>query len=342
MASAHADPSSPHHGGNLAFAEARYGRPAEGWLDLSTGINPNPWPLPATGLEAATRLPAPDALDGLLTAARRAYGAAADVAIAAAPGSEIAIRLLPLVAPSGAVALLSPTYGSHGEAWRDAGRAVAEVGGLDAVPAAAPIVVLANPNNPDGRVVEPERLVVLAGRLTERGGLLVVDEAFGDVAPAASLAPYLAGLSAVVLRSLGKFYGLAGLRLGFVAGSPAVVEPLRRLLGDWPVSGAALAAGQAALADGAWQAATRLGLTAARRRLEAMLRAHGFAVVGATDLFVLASHPHGPVIHRGLARRGIWTRAFVDHPAWLRLGLPGDDAASGRLDRALGEVSASR
>jgi cobalamin biosynthetic protein CobC len=341
MAPAFADRSQPRHGGDLALAEAAYGRPAEGWLDLSTGINPNPWAVPPDALEAVSRLPASDALSDLLAVARRAYGLADAAAIAAVPGSEIALRLLPIVAPVGAVALVSPTYGSHGEAWRDAGRRVTEIPSPDTIPADATVVILGNPNNPDGRMVDPERLVVLAQRLGERGGLLVVDEAFGDVAPATSLAPHLGGLAAVVLRSLGKFYGLPGLRLGFVAGTHAVVGALKQLLGDWPVSGPALSAGAAALGDSPWQAATRQRLASDRKRLSALLRAHGFAVVGATDLFVLASHPHAQAIHRGLARRGVWTRAFGFQPAWLRLGLPGGDMDFERLDRALAAVSAA-
>ncbi len=331
----------PRHGGDLALAEARYGRPAEGWLDLSTGINAVPWPVAAEALAGLSRLPAADALERLLATARAAYGLADAVAIAAVPGSEIAIRLLPLIAPPGAVALVAPTYGSHADGWRHAGRAVSEIAGLDALPGGAANVILVNPNNPDGRLVAPERLAALARDLGDRGGLLIVDEAFGDVAPEASLAPHLDGLPAVVLRSLGKFYGLAGLRLGFVAGSAAVVAPLGRLLGDWPVSGPALAVGAAALADAAWQAATRARLAAERKRLESLLRGHGFAVVGATDLFVLAAHPHAPAIHRGLARRGVWTRAFAERQAWLRFGIPGSDEDFVRLDQALAAVSAA-
>ena len=331
----------PHHGGDLAFAEAHYGRPSDGWLDLSTGINPNPWAVPPDAFESVNRLPASDALGDLLAVARRTYRLADGAAIAAVPGSEIALRLLPIVAPAGVVALVAPTYGSHGEAWREAGRRVTEIPSADALPADAAVVVLGNPNNPDGRMVEAERLLALAQRLGERSGLLVVDEAFGDAAPAISLAPYLGGSAAVVLRSLGKFYGLPGLRLGFVVGTDAVIEPLRRLLGDWPVSGPALAIGAAALADSAWQTATRQRLANDRKRLAALLRAHGFAVVGATDLFVLASHPHAQAIHRGLARRGVWTRPFAFQPAWLRLGLPGGDKDFERLDRALAAVSAA-
>jgi len=342
MAVSPTDELIPHHGGNLALAESLYGHPREGWLDLSTGINPNLWSASPDAFESVNHLPATDALQRLLAIARHAYGVADALPIAAVPGSEIAIRLLPLVAPPGSVAVVAPTYGSHGEAWRNDGRRVTEVATLDDVPAEATIAVLVNPNNPDGRLVEPDVLVALTYRLGERGGLLVVDEAFGDVAPEASLAPHLAGLPAVILRSLGKFYGLPGLRLGFVAGTRAVVEPLARLLGDWPVSGPALAIGQAALADAAWQAAVRLRLAGDRNRLQTLLDGHSLGIVGGTDLFVLASHPEARTIHRGLAQRGVWTRAFAGHPTWLRLGVPGNDSDFDRLDRALAAVMAAR
>ena len=260
----------------------------------------------------------------------------------AVPGTEIAIRLLPLLAPGGPVAIVSPTYGSHADAWRAAGRTVIQIASIDDLPADAAIAVLANPNNPDGRIVEPARLTALAHRLAERGGLLIVDEAFADLDPGLSLAPRLAGLPAIVLRSFGKFYGLAGLRLGFVAGAPTVVGALGSMLGDWPVSGAAIAIGTAALSDTAWQDKTRRRLARDAARLRDLFTGAGLSLGGGTDLFVLVAHHSAAAIHAGLAARGIWTRAFDDQPEWLRFGLPADDAAFGRLGAALAAVMAAR
>ena len=328
-------PQHPHHGGDLAFATARHGRPQAGWLDLSTGINPNPYPSPAIDTAALARLPDRGALAGLLDAARAAYGVPASVPLAATPGSEIAIRLLPLIAPPGKVTILGPTYGSHGEAWRAAGRSVADVASPDAVPPDTLIVVLANPNNPDGRILAPDALARLAKRLAASGGLLVVDEAFADVAPEASLAPFLGDTPALVLRSLGKFYGLAGLRLGFVAGPAGLVERLTGLLGDWPVSGLALSIGRTALSDGGWRDGTRIALKAGSAALRDTLIRQGLAIAGGTDLFTLVADGEARRIHQGLAERGIWTRSFDFAPNWLRLGLPPDAAGLARLDQAL-------
>ena len=342
MAKVTPDSAAPRHGGDLAFAEARYGRPVGGWLDLSTGVNPNPWPVPPISTGALTRLPQPNAMARLIAAARSAYAIEGTVEILAVPGSELAIRLLPLVAPPGPVAIVSPTYGSHAEAWHRAGRTVATVHTLDHVPDTARVVVLANPNNPDGRRIDSAALAAEAHRLGAHGGMLVVDEAFGDVAPPDSnLEPMLAGLDAVVLRSLGKFFGLPGLRLGFVAGAPEIVGNLARLLGDWPVSGPALEIGAAALEDSDWQATTRTRLATDAMRLRDTLSGAGFTIVGSTDLFVLAAHDSAGNVHEALARQGIWTRAFAERPDWLRFGLPSDDAGFTRLAKALETAKAA-
>jgi cobalamin biosynthetic protein CobC len=323
----------PQHGGDLAFATARHGLPAQGWLDLSIGVNPAPYPASAVLLDQLARLPDPESLAVLHDAARTAYGVPGGVVLAAAPGTELLIRLLPVVAPAGAAAVLGPTYGSHAAAWRSGGRAVILVGDLRDVPSDAAIVVVCNPNNPDGRTFAPAQLADIARGMMARGGLLVVDEAFADVTPEMSLVPVLAGLPAVVLRSFGKFYGLAGLRLGFATGAAAVVEGLATLLGAWPVSGPALAIGSAALADTRWREATRASLRQQSADLRALLVRHRLLVKGGTDLFALVEDASARTLHTRLAGHGIWTRAFADQPSWLRFGLPGPGLP--RLEEAL-------
>lgn len=327
---------SPRHGGDLAWATERYDTPDGGWLDLSTGINPIPYPAPATALDGLARLPGRDDLAALIAAARRAYGVPSGVDITAVPGSEIALRLLPLVAEAGTVAVVAPTYASHAEAWREAGQVVVAPS-LDAIPDDVGFVVVGNPNNPDGRTVAPDVLAALARQLGARGGFLVVDEAFADVAPEVSLMPHLDGLPAVVLRSFGKFYGLAGLRLGFAAGAESIIGQLTALLGDWPVSAPAISIGRAALADDAWRTTTRARLKRDAARLHDLLQRHGLAVASGTDLFALVESDAAQAIHEALARRGIWTRIFDYEPRWLRLGLPPPDGFD-RLERALAAV----
>ena len=328
-------PVLPRHGGDLAHATRRFGEPSGGWLDLSTGINPHPYPAqPGLSAELA-RLPGTDALLELVATARKAYDVPVEAALAAVPGTEIALRLLPHVAPAGPVAIVGPTYGSHAEAWRGAGRAVVEIDSINQAPPEASVVVLCNPNNPDGRVIPAATLHDATFRLDARSGLLIVDEAFADLTPAISFAPHLDGARAIVLRSFGKFYGLPGLRLGFVAGDPPTIARIATMLGDWPVSGPALAIGQTALADQAWRNATRRRLGDEAARLRSLLARHGLAVGGGTDLFVLVADERASSIHRDLAAGGVWTRIFAGRPNWLRIGIPPDAAAFVRLDAAL-------
>jgi cobalamin biosynthetic protein CobC len=327
-----ATPGLPEHGGDLTFATARHGVPAEGWLDLSTGINPDPYPFAVTDTDA-TRLPDPTALARLIAAARARYRVPEAVDLVATPGSEIAIHLLPLFAPPGDVAIVAPTYGSHAGAWRAVGRVVTEIATLEDTPASATIVVVCNPNNPDGRRIDPAALADFA----KRRALVVVDEAYADTAPELSLMPRLADTPAVVLRSFGKFYGLPGLRLGFVAGPQAVTQRLAGLLGSWPVSGPAIKAATLALADDEWTAATRAALNARGKRLCALLDRFALPVKGGTSLFVLVEHERAAEIHRSLAKRGIWTRVFAERPAWIRIGVP-TEVGLARLERALSDL----
>jgi len=326
-----APPGVPGHGGNLARATALYGEPQAGWIDLSTGINPEPYPFDPPPLQAMTRLPEAADEAALADAAARFYGTPATVVPGA--GSQAFIQLLPKLRPVGRIAVLSPTYTEHAYAWREAGHAVEEVvpdgdlSGYDAV-------VAVNPNNPDGRRLTVDRLLALHGRLAAKGGWLVVDEAFGDCEPAGSLAPRAGGKGLVVLRSFGKFFGLAGLRLGFALTEAELAMDLRRALGPWSVAGPAIAIGRQALADQAWHQQTRSRLAAARERLDGLLAEAGHRVLGGTDLFRLVA-TDGRALHERLARAGIWTRAFERDPNILRLGLPGGEAEWKRLAAAL-------
>lgn len=317
----------PIHGGDLAGAETRWGRPATGWLDLSTGINPWPYALPDFAPEAWTRLPGAAEDSALREAAARRFGTDPS-RVLAAPGTSALIQALPRTIAPGPVVVVGPTYGEHARAWAAAGHRVTEVATLDA--ADAPVVVVVNPNNPDGRVVEPAALLARV----KPGALLVVDEAFGDMTPALSVAPRLCpGL--VVLRSFGKFYGLAGLRLGFALGLPEMLAPVAAQLGPWPVSGPALAVGAAALADDGWAEIMTARLAQWSARLDAVLAAGGLTVTGGTSLFRLASHPQAASLYDRLGRAGILVRAFENRPHLLRFGLPGDDAGLARLAQAL-------
>ncbi|MEH3037357.1 MAG: aminotransferase class I/II-fold pyridoxal phosphate-dependent enzyme [Sphingomonas adhaesiva] len=307
------------HGGRIDAAMRAWPEAPRPWLDLSTGINPQPWAPPAGLTVDAAPLPSRAALAALEASAARTFGVAAE-RVAAVPGSEIALRLLaamglprPIVAPGAG-------YATH----RDVADAQEGAGGT---------LLLANPNNPDGRLIPPAGLLAMG-----EGRWLVVDEAFVDAQPEASVLPLVdEAAPVVVLRSFGKFFGLAGVRLGFVVAPAAILARLRGLLGDWPVSAQAIAWGAAAYADMAWIARTRETLASRARRLDALLASHGLAAVGSSPLFRLVVHDDARAIFGRLAQAGVLTRPFAGRADWLRFGLPADDAEFARLDRALAD-----
>lgn len=322
-----------YHGGDLSKATARFGDPAGGWVDLSTGINPRPWAVDAALLDGLHALPDSARMEALSRAAADAYGAGDPDRVVAAPGTQALIQWLPRLYPAGRTAILSPTYGEHAAAWRLAGHDVVEVGEL---PAAADFdaVVLTRPNNPDGRSPARAEVVALAGEMAAKGGVLVVDEAFADLDAAASIAAQAEG-GLVALRSFGKFYGLPGLRLGFAVTDPGTARSIADALGPWPVSSLAADIGAAALADRPWQDETRTWLAENARRLDTLLAAAGFDIVGGTDLYRLASRNDAMTFYETLGRAGIYARMFPAQPSWLRFGLPGTDDHWTRLERAM-------
>lgn len=325
------------HGGDPGDAETNPSRPGLpwlgcSWLDLSTGINPHPWPVPDALRDVGwTRLPSRADRERLLGAAREAYGVSPGLAIVAAPGTQALIQWLPRVVPEGGVAVLGPTYAEHAAAWRLAGRDVAEIDRVAAWPADMRHLVVVNPNNPDGHVLSRAWLIAAARTCAARGGWLVVDESFADTDPAMSLAGHAEDVPVVVLRSFGKFYGLAGLRLGFAIAPPGIIHELERALGPWAVSGPALAIGAAALANRAWADAMRVRLGEEAARLDGVLAAAGLAPAGGTSLYRLVRHPRAAAIHAALSAECIWVRRFEWAEDLLRFGLPPDSDGLERL-----------
>jgi cobalamin biosynthetic protein CobC len=323
------------HGGDLTEAMARFGgRPAD-WLDLSTGINPSAYPLPALAPDLATRLPSSADLARLIAVARVAYRVPDAADLVAASGTSALIALLPRLLPPGPVAIVGPTYGEHALAWRAAGCPVVDVPAGGDLPDGARHAVLVHPNNPDGRLAPADEVRRLADAVARRGGVVLVDESFVDVAPSATHVGLCQSHPVVVLRSFGKFYGLAGVRLGFAVGAPALVAALRAALGPWAVSGWALAIGAAALGDGGWSEAMRARLRADADRLDGVLEAGGLTRVGGTSLYRLARHTRARALHAALAEHRIWVRRFDWADDLLRFGLPPTPEALERLRTAL-------
>jgi cobalamin biosynthetic protein CobC len=325
------------HGGRSDLARAQFG--GEDWLDLSTGISPWAYPFVIPD-EALARLPSPDDLALLEARAAACFGSdpARTVAV---PGSDIGLRLIGHHLASARAAAVVPGYGGHGAMWPGEVQAVTST--MPALMAAAQdcdAIVLARPGNPGGEVVAEDLLDALAKQLAKRGGWLIVDEAFADADPATSLAgkhwPNL-----IILRSFGKFAGLAGLRLGFVIGPSVIVNRLRAVLGDWPISGPALAAGIAFYADTAWQTEQRRRLKRHGDALGTVLQSARLAITASTPFFCTCKIDGAWGLFEHLACRAILIRPFADDPRRLRIGLPADDNVLKRLAEALAEWSPS-
>lgn len=316
------------HGGDLDRAISLYGGREGDWIDLSTGINRRPWAMPPVSDTAWRNLPTRADHARLVHAARQAWDVHPDLDAIALAGAQAAIQMIPRLRPPGRARVLVPTYNEHAGTLLAQGWAVEGVDDLAAL-AGADLAVVVNPNNPDGRRHAPDDLRALAGEV----GLLVVDESFGDVAPDLSLLP--GGGAALVLRSFGKFWGLAGLRLGFAFGPAPLIAELRGLAGPWPVSGAAIEAGVAALEDRAWAQEMSATLAGDAARMDALVHAAGWWLVGGTGLFRLYDVGDAQDAQDRLARAHVWSRVFPYSPSWLRLGLPGPEEEWARVEKAL-------
>lgn len=319
------------HGGNLRAQALRFGRDYQDWLDLSTGLNPRWYPAPALEGNAWHRLP--ETNPDLLRAACAYYRAPA---MLAAAGTQAVIQALPQLRSPSRIVVAAPSYAEHAHHWAMHGHFMREVA-YDDLAAALPdcdVMVVCNPNNPTGATVAPERLLDWARQLGERGGWLVVDEAFADTTPATSVAAHSCQSGLIVLRSIGKFFGLAGARVGFVAANPDLLAMLADALGPWTVSGPAQQITLAALRDTAWQAETRVRLEQEGARLHQLLASHGISASG-TPLFQWWPQSEPEAFLQHMAERGIWVRLFTKGARGIRIGLPPDEAGWQRLQAAL-------
>lgn len=306
------------HGGNLQQAAQQYGRPLADWLDLSTGINPQHYPIPDLPSSLFQRLPP---INDDLSEAARAYYGCTDLLPCA--GSQAALQVLPTLRPPCRVAMPGIMYQEHAHAWQRAGH---EVQFFEHSPdrdllESMDVLLVCNPNNPTGQAYSVETLLEWHDRLAARGGWLVVDEAFMDTTPLHSLASHTGQAGLWVLRSLGKFFGLAGLRVGFLLGEPQALSQVESLLGPWTLAGPSRYIATLALRDNAWQSQMRTHLPAQSAQLLQLLKQQGMTATGGTALFQYVQHPHSRLLQQALAKEGVWTRYF-DAPEALRFGLP--------------------
>jgi cobalamin biosynthetic protein CobC len=322
-----------YHGGGLSAAARLFPQAPKPWLDLSTGVNAVAYPFAPPSPEAFARLPEAESIAALEAAAARFFGLGGADCVAAS-GTQALLQILPRLIPAKKVGVLGFTYAEHGRCWAASGAEIFTAGTPeDLFP--AEVAVIVNPNNPDGRLLSAQTVRDLAKQFSARGKWLIVDEAFADFLPEASLAPLLPLPGVVVLRSFGKAFGLAGLRLGFALGVEPFCKRLRQALGPWAVSGAAVEIGLQAYGDAGWLARSAARLAEEGALLDGSLRAAGFEPVGGTPLFRLARHEQAAALFEKLCRAGVLVRPFAEQPDWLRFGIPrGEDFA--RLGAALG------
>ncbi|SHN01052.1 threonine-phosphate decarboxylase CobD [Phytopseudomonas punonensis] len=319
------------HGGRLRRAALQYGIPLGEWLDLSTGVAPYGLALPAIPEQVWNRLPELD--DGLEAAACDYYGAARLLPVA---GSQAAIQCLPRLRTEARVGIVSPAYAEHAAAWQREGHRVLEISeaGVNRALERLDVLLLVNPNNPTGRRFSPEQLYAWHARLAQRGGWLIVDEAFIDCSPEQSLGAHAHLPGLIVLRSFGKFFGMAGARLGFVLANGALLDELEEMLGPWTISGPTRWLATQMLIDRAGQNAQRKRLIHDGQRLANLLREHDLAPTGGCAMFQWIASEHAALLHEFLSCNGIFTRLF-ERPASIRFGLPPDEAGWQRLQRSL-------
>jgi len=323
-----------HHGGRLSAAAAQYKIPLEHWLDLSTGINLSAWPVPAIPADCWLRLPEDE--DHLEAAACAYYGVEKLLPIA---GSQAAIQAIPQLRESCRVAVLSPAYAEHLAAWQRAGHNTIEISAqdIDNQIESIDVLVLVNPCNPSGQRFAPEQLLHWHQQLAKRGGWLVVDEAFMDVTPAESVCAHAQQTGLIVLRSLGKFFGMAGARVGFVCAEAGLLAQLQELLGPWTINAPARWAATLALQDTTWQKQTRVRLLQDETRMVQLLAQHGLAPSGGSALFQWHCSAHAAELQQALAQQAVFTRLFAQ-PAAIRFGLPATEAQWTQLSTALGAI----
>lgn len=322
------------HGGALDSVARAFPDAPKPWIDLSTGINPWPYPVASLPEEAFRHLPMEADRRACARAMADAWSTQAGK-VEPVPGTEMVIRHLPRLLGGTTAMVARPTYGDYGLAWQAAGHRVLDVEDPLVAGEEADVIVLCNPNNPDGRRWSPEAIEKARQTQAARGGWIVVDEAYGDLDPGLSCVPRAGAEGLIVMRSFGKFFGLAGVRLGAVLAPDQIIDQLRLQLGTWPVSGPALRLGAAAYGNAVWIRETRQRLGKARADLDALLAESGVTVTGGTDLFRFVDVPDAYAVWRHLAESGIYTRRFAYTDRHLRVGLPSGVEERERLAVAL-------
>lgn len=323
------------HGGDLILASQKYDIPIADWLDLSTGINPNGWPVP-TSFPTELWSQLPQQQDNLIAAAQNYYQCDSLIAVA---GSQAAIQALPYLRNKSRVGIITPAYAEHAYAWHQAGHKVIQLDSntINEAITELNVLIIINPNNPSAELFTQKQLLSWHEQLVKKNGWLIVDEAFIDAEPQNSLVQHCPLDGLIVLRSLGKFFGLAGLRVGFVLTKKNLLSQLSERLGPWSIAHASRYIARLALQDHKWQQQCRHSLKQQGYRLQQLLTKIGLTPDGNSTLFQWVKTDNAEYIHRMLAEQGILTRLF-NAPASLRFGLPKTELDWQQFETALQQL----
>lgn len=329
------------HGGAIDLMKTRFPDAPKPWLDLSTGINPWSYAYSETGSDVARHLPTAAQFSACRQAIATATGTPAENLLLA-PGSELLIRILPTVLPARLVCVTSGSYADHLDVWQQHAETVSQAADPLEHAQQADAVVVCNPNNPDGRTWTVNQLQDARRTLAERNKWLIIDEAYADLVPDHSMAPYGGADGLIIFRSFGKFFGLAGIRLGALIAPADVLEAINKRLGVWPVAGPTLQIAENAYKDVDWQINMRHRLKIMRKAMDSVLEGRGLRIVGGTDLYRFVQTTDARKYWRSLAEHGIYTRQFNWCKHSLRLGITSSEEALHRLSVALSTIRISK
>ena len=313
------------HGGQLLTVAQQYNRPLEQWLDLSTGIAPFSYPI--NDIPAKYWQDLPQVNDELIAAAKCYYQTEHCLPC---HGSQAVIERLPKFwlekyPQAQTVYLPKVGYKEHQKAWLQAGFSATFY--QDDLPKEIEnnsVIVVINPNNPSGKLFNKEELLQCYQRVQLANGLMIVDEAFMDVVePNQSLTPHIEDDHLIILRSFGKFFGLAGLRIGFVCASERWLKVMSASFGPWHVNGPAQYVALQALQDNHWQAQQRHKLQQQMIKLRQLLQKQLSADLVGCLLFVTAYVNNAEQVYSKLCQQGVYVR-LTDEKHSLRFGIATD------------------
>jgi len=335
------------HGGQLSKVAKQFGIPEQEWLDLSTGIAPFSYAIPAISEKIWQDLPTIS--PSLIRAAQQYYQAKFCWPVA---GSQQLIEKLPSLWNDKNSAIESGKkqhaylpkvgYKEHQRAWSLAGYQIHFY--QDALPdniEKNSIVVVINPNNPLTDTFSIQQLTQLKAHCQQQKALLIIDEAFADIFPSEfSFVPHLTNYNEnnndsandnenesddlIVLRSFGKFFGLAGIRIGFACTTEIWRDIIKESIGPWSINGPALFIAEQALQDTQWQIEQSLRLEKYSKKLQELLKLHlPNASIKANALFITVFLDNAASVYEKLCQQGVYVR-LTDEQNALRFGVGND------------------